>query len=262
MARIVLTAVLVVLLNVLVGCGSADSGRSQLRPRLGTSLDTAPAVEVGKAAAEVDIVEQMAVSRQAYRQGLLMLIDHYTKAGSNMKLQWAKKELAALEAMPRYNYIIEAVVAGPNLKAAASIPEADQLYDEAVKIHKKAKKLLLVKNDNQLRLALDKYNQVIKKHPSSDKIDDAAFKAGEICEYFRDYSFALVYFKRTYQWDPETSYPARFRAAFILDKRLHRRGEALELYQQAIETEGKHEKYRNWKQFAEKRIGELTKIDE
>lgn len=258
MARIVLTTALIVLLNVLVGCNSADKGRGQLKaPRIAA----APVVEVGSAA-EADIIEQVAINRQAYQRALEMLVEHYRKTGNNMKLQWANKELAALSAMPQYNYIIEASIAGPDLKASASIPEADELYKEAVGLHKKANKLVLVKNNRLLRLALDKYNQVIRKHPASDKIDDAAFKAGEIYEYFNDHSIALVYFQRAYQWYAATPYPARFRAAMILDRHLHRRSEALELYQQAVETEGKQGKYSNWKQWAEKRIGELTKTAE
>jgi len=258
MARIVLTAVLIVLLNVLVGCGGADKGRGQLKVKRRAA---APVVEVSSAV-EVDIIEQVAVNRQAYQGALQMLVEHYNKTGNNMKFQWAKKELKALNTMAQYNYIVEASMAGPDLKAIASIPEADELYKEAVALNKKANKLVLIKDKGLLRLALDKYNQVIRKHPASDKIDDAAFKAGEIYEYFKDYSIALVYFQRTYQWDPATPYPARFKAAAILDRKLHRRSEALELYRQAVETEGKNAKYRNWKESAEKRIGELTKTVE
>jgi tetratricopeptide (TPR) repeat protein len=106
-------------------------------------------------------------------------------------------------------------------------------------------------------LALDKYNQLIRKHPSSDKIDDAAFKAGGIYEHFKDYTIALLYYQRAYQWNPKTPYPAKFKAAFMLDKRLHRRAEALELYQQALQKEEKQ--HIDWRRFAEKRVRELTK---
>ncbi len=255
MTRIVLTTALIVLVNVLVGCGSADKGRGQLKPPRG---QVAPSVEV-RGAAEADLIEQVSVNRQAYQRALEMLREHYRKTGNNMKLRWAEKELEALGKMPQYNYIVEAAAAGPDLKAAASIPEADALYDEAVELHKQAKKLLLFKDHTQLRQALDKYNEVIRKHPASDKIDDAAFKAGEIYEYFKDYSIAVVYFKRAFQWNKDTPYPARFKAAFILDQKLHNRAEALELYQQALETEGKSEKFSSWKEFAERRVGELTK---
>jgi len=262
MARIVCTGILIVLLNVLVGCQDVDKGRGQLLPS-NTRQNLGPASVINIAdTSEVDIVEQMAVNRQAYRQGLELLAGYYMRTGNNMKLEWAQKELEALNTIPKYNYIIEANVAPANLKVSASIPEADDLYYQAVDIDKEAGALPILKNEDQLRLALEKYNEVIRKHPSSDKIDDAAFRAGVIYEYFKDYSIALLYFKRAYQWDPDTIHPARFRAARILDKNLHRNAEALQLYQQAVKIEGQYEKYREWKEFAEKRIRELQKLDE
>lgn len=255
MARTILTAVLIVLLNVLVGCKAVDSGRSQLVP---AQIGSAPIIKAATGS-EADIVEQVAVNRQAYQEGLELLVKHYTRTGNNMKWMWAKKELAALDAMPQYKYIIEAEVAGQSLKASTSIPEADNLYNDALQLEKRAKRLVIIKDENRLRLALDKYNQLIRKHPSSDKIDDAAFKAGGIYEYFKDYTIALLYYKRTYQWDAGTIHPARFKAAFVLDRRLHRRAEALKLYQQAVKREGLKKSY---KEFAEKRIEELTKSGE
>ena len=261
MARIVLTVALVVLLSVLAGCASVDSGRAQLVAVGAKQSTEAVAIKVA-GAGETDIVEQVAVNRQAYRQGLELLKKHYTKTGNNMKLLWAKKELASLDAMPQYNYIIEAGVAGPNLKASTTIAEADELYKEGLGLERKAGPLPLLKNEELLRLALDKYNQLIRKHPSSDKIDDAAYRAGIIYEHFRDYTIALLYYQRTYQWDADTVYPARFKAAFVLDKRLHRRDEALALYQQAVKAIKKEGEHQEWKEFAEKRIRTFTESGE
>jgi tetratricopeptide (TPR) repeat protein len=262
MARNVCTLVLIILLGVLVGCQGVDKGRGQLVPQ-GRRQALGPASVVNIAdTSEADLVEKMAVNRQAYRQGLELLAGYYMRTGNNMKLEWAQKELAALNTMPKYNYIIEANVAPANLKVSASIPEADDLYYEAQEMDKGAGKLPVLKNENQLRLALEKYNQVIREYPTSDKIDDAAYNAGVIYEYLNDYSIALLYYKRTFQWDPDTPYPARFRAARVLDKNLHRNDEALQLYQQAVKTEGQFEKYREWRDFAEKRIRELQKLDE
>ena len=262
MARIVSTALVIVLLNVLVGCRDVDSGRSQIVPT-GVRRTVGPGgvVDITKVG-ETDLVEQMAVNRQAYRQSLELLLGYYTRAGNNMKLQWAKKELEALITMPKYDYIPEAPVARSDLQGGTSIPQADDVYYDAVELDKKAGPLSILRNENLLRLALDKYKELISKYPSSDKIDDAAYKAGEICEYFKDYSIALLYYKRSYQWDPETTYPARFRSARILDKYLHRNAEAVELYQQAIATEGKYDKYREWREFAQERLSVLQKIDE
>jgi tetratricopeptide (TPR) repeat protein len=261
MARIVCTGVLIVLLSVLVGCQGVDTGRGQRIP-YSVRQSYGPGKVLNADASEADIVEQMAVNRQAYRQGLGLLAEYYKKSGNNMKLRWAEKELAALNSMPKYNYIIEAVIARPDQKPTASIPEADDIYYDALELEKKAGPLPILKNENTLRLALGKYNQLIREHPSSDKIDDAAYKAGVIYEDFKDYSIALLYYERAYQWDPDTIYPARFRAARVLDKNLHRYAEALELYQQAVKIEARFDKYRQWKEYAERRIRELQKVDE
>jgi tetratricopeptide (TPR) repeat protein len=250
MAKTTLTVVLlIVLLNVLVGCHGVDSGRSQLLP---APMKTVPVLEAG----EADIIEQMSINRLAYRQYLESLVAHYKKTGNNMKLGWAKNELKKVNKIPQYNYIIEASVAGPNLKAKDSIIIANYMYDEALRLEKRAKRLILITNEDLLRVALDKYNQLIRKHPSSDKIDDAAYRAGGIFEYFKDYTIALLYYQRAYQWNPATIHPARFKAAYVLDEYLHRRAEALDLYEQAVEKENLR---KNDKKFAEKRIIELIK---
>jgi len=252
MARAILTALLIVLLNVLVGCKGADSGQSQLVP---TAVKEAigPGEQAGEAG-ENDLVEQMVVNRRAYRQSIEQLVEHYNKAGDNMKYTWAQRELSAIDAMPQYNYIIEAGVAGPDLKVGTRIPEADYMYMDAERLDKKARMLMVVSNEDMLREALDKYNEVIRKHPTSDRIDDAAYQAAEIYEYFKDYTIAILYYQRCYQWNPDTTYPARFRAAFILDRRLHRIAEALEAYKEVVKTANDHYQ----KKYAEKRIKEIS----
>ena len=138
MAKTILTAVLIVLLNVLVGCSGVDSGRSQLSA---TYPGTAPVVSMADAG-ETDLIEQVALNRQAYRQGLELLIKYYTRMGNNMKLQWAKKELVGLDSVIQYNYIVEAETKA-NLKADTSISEADALYDEALQIEKRPQRSFL-----------------------------------------------------------------------------------------------------------------------
>lgn len=253
MARIILTGVLVILLNVLVGCNGADSGKGQLVPS-GVAGSTTSVVATDTAS-EADAVEQTIINRSAYRQGLESLIRRYGQTGDNMKLAWAQKELAALDAIPKYNYIIEAGVAGPNLKATNLILEADFMYKQALEYESKAGGLVVIKDENLLRLALNQYNQLIRKHPSSDKIDDAAYRAAGIYEHFRDYSIALVYYQRAYQWDQNNPYPARFKAAYILDRKLHRRAEAVPIYQQALKSDRLSDNYRN---FAKNRLQEIT----
>ena len=68
MARAILSVVLVVLLNILVGCNDVDNSSAKLMlVRTKTPLGPVAAIEVAKAG-ETDIVEQMVANRQAYRQ--------------------------------------------------------------------------------------------------------------------------------------------------------------------------------------------------
>ena len=254
MARTILTVLLIVASIILVGCVDGESGKLQLRP---LRLDTLEDSE--QTATETDLVEQIISSRMKYRQGMEAIVKHYTEAGDYMKLRWAQKELCALSVMPQYNYIVEAGLAGPGLKATESIAEADDLYNYAVLLEENGKGFLIFRDENKLRLALDNYNKLIRKYPTSDKIDDAAFKAGGIHEAFQDYLIAVLYYKRAFQWDPQTEHPAMYKAAYILDRRLHRQAqEALELYKEAVRNENLS---LNYMDFAEWRIEELTKSD-
>jgi tetratricopeptide (TPR) repeat protein len=107
-------------------------------------------------------------------------------------------------------------------------------------LYRQAGGLLVVFNDAKLRQALGVFNEVIQKYPSSDKIDDAAYHAGLIYEHLKDYELAAVYFQRTFQWNEATPYPARFRAAQVMDQKLRMRKEALALYKLAVEKESRY----------------------
>jgi tetratricopeptide (TPR) repeat protein len=267
MARIVRTWALIGLLTVCIGCQESNSGRSQIIPSSPQQTVTTASVVDFSDTSEADLVEKMAVSREAYRQGLGVLEAYYARVGNYEKQQWARRELQSFDTMTKYDYILSPEFSMPNRRPIASIPEADRLYLEAEAFEKQAGllpvlDLPILKDDNSLRLALSKYNQLIKMYPSSDKIDDAAYKAGVIYEYFKDYSIALLYYQSAYEWDSDGLYPARFRAARLMDKHLYRKDEALQVYQQAIKTEGRYERYREWREFAEKRIMQLQRLDE
>jgi tetratricopeptide (TPR) repeat protein len=251
MARLVLILTIVALLNLFAGCGDVDTGRARLLAADIRQPHDSTVLTAVADAGESDIVEQVAVNRQAYREGLFLLVGHYEKIGDNMKLIWAQKELSSLDAIPQYNYIVEASIAGPGLKPTDSIAEADELYADAVRLGKKAREFIIIPDDELLRLALGYYNRLIKRYPSSNKVSDAAFRAGEIYRHFHDYTLAVLYYQRAYQWDPRTANPARFRAAHTLDQKLHRRAEALDIYKQAVEKESQ---FTEWKIYAEKRI--------
>ncbi len=258
MTRIVTTAAVIVLLTVLVGC-EANTGTSQKLPGRSNTYMTDPnkPLAVATSANEIDLVEKMAANRQAYQRSLEGLIQYYSASGNHDKTTWAKQELTALNQIPQYQYLIEAQVMPATLKASESIAAADQLFAEAKKLEDQAGVIPLaaLKDEELLRAALRKYGELISKYPTSDKIDDAAYKMARIHEGFRDFTIALMFYQRAYQWDAATPYPARFRAADILDRKLHRRAEALVVYQEAIAKEGR---YIDLRLMAERRVQELN----
>ncbi len=263
MTRTVITASVVALLIVTTGCRPSDPSLSRRLPQRTTYSSPATtgdaATEVTSSTDEIDLVEQVAAHRRAYRQSLVLLAQHYNVVGDNRKLRWAEEELRSLDRMPQYRYIIDAEVLPPTLTASERIPAADTLYLDAVETQREAEPIGILKDEELLRVALDKYNQLIRRYPTSDKIDDASHRMGGIYEYFKDYEIALLCYQRAYQWNPDTPYPARFMAAQILDKRLHRRAEALELYQEAVLREAK---FQDWKSYGERRIKELSQAVE
>ena len=256
MKHAILSTMLIVFLTTLTGCILPDNEkRFMVEPPEPVILQTTPA----SAVAEAGMAEKLATKRLAYRQELEALEAYYKNSGNNIKLEWVQKELASIDSAPRYRYIIEAEVAGQNLKAKEAIPEADRIFDKAMKNYRRAQRWVVIASKKRLRLALAGFNKLIKEYPTSDKIDDAAYRAGRIHEHFKDYTIAVLYYKRAFQWDSETIYPARFRAARLLDIHLQQRTEALRLYKEAIENEAEHKEF---VETAKERIKELTATSE
>ena len=99
---------------------------------------------------------------------------------------------------------------------------------------------------------------MIRRYPSSDKIDDAAFYCGEIHkEYLKDQEpIAVRWYERAFTWNPQTPHPARFQAAVTYDFRMHERARALELYHGVLDVETEN---KSNVAFASRRIYELTR---
>ncbi len=203
-------------------------------------------------ASEVDLVEQVASDRQAYRQNLEILAAYYVTTGNEMKSKWAKREL---DSLMQYRYLMAAEVGHADLRATESIESADILFEEAMKLYKDAGGLVVIIDETKLKAALSKFNLIISQYPTSDKIDDAAYRGGRIYDHLGDYEIAVVYYQRTFQWNDQTPWPARFRAANTLDKKLRMRKEALSLYRLAYEFE---KQYDANTEYAAKRIKEIS----
>ena len=257
MARIVSTIVLITLLSVLVGCEGPSPESARIVP---TSLRRST-VAPPAGSSEVDLAEEMAINREAYQKSLELLIGYYNRTGNNTKLVRARKELQSFQLMTKYYYISEPILATGVLKATTSIAAADDLYYDALEFEKSGRRIPGLPNENKLRLALKNYNLIIREHPTSDKVDGAAYKAGVIMEDFNDYVVALEYHRSAYKSDPEIIHPARFHAARILDTKMHRYADALVLYHEAVRVEARFDKYRQWRVYAEDRIRDIEKLN-
>lgn len=221
---------------VLFGCNEQRRYSSIYTENIETAADiTAPPT-----AREVDLVEDLSEKRIAYLESLKTLRAYYEQTGNHQKSGWANRELELFGQSPQYTYIAVGQIASENLRATDSIPEADELFAEARRLYRSARLLALVGDKPKLRQALSMFNELINTYPTSDKIDDAAYKAGVIYQAFGDDRLAVTYYKRAFQWNSDTPYPARFKAARLMDLRLGLKADALELYKYAIENEGRY----------------------
>lgn len=225
--------------------------------RTHTALATADTIRLADTT-EVDLVEALARARQNYRHYLTALRQYYLDKGYYDKARWAERELTDLRRVQTYRYLSDAELPGPDLRPIDAIPAADALFEDAMNYMRQGEIKLLpgIYDQEKLKIALEKFNELIRRYPTSDKIDDAAFYAAEIYkEYFNDNLRAVRYYERAWQWNPDITLPARFQAAVVYDHRLHDRAKALELYQEVLRKETFNESN---VRYAAARIRELT----
>ncbi|UCG17423.1 MAG: hypothetical protein JSV19_05215 [Phycisphaerales bacterium] len=207
---------------------------------------------------ETDLVEELMLARRAYHLSLAALHALYCERGDPTTQQWVKQELADARRIQPFSYLDDAGIPGGWLRPEESIPEADALFERAYARMREGGHGVPVFYREEIMLdALDMMRQVIYQHPTSDKIDDAAFYIGEIHkEYLKDQSeIAVQWYERAWTWDPHTPHAARFQAAVVYDYRMHDRARALELYHAVLE----HETFnRSNVPFAKERIRQLT----
>jgi hypothetical protein len=204
-------------------------------------------------APEVNAVKRAINARNEYRASLEALRGLYSNNGDTEKLRWVEDEIRQYHRVPKHAYVLDLDVPGPGLRAEQNIPAANELYRRAMEYKDRGFGNDFV--DNQIRAEL-LLQQLINQYPTSNKIGDAAYQLGDVYESraYRQFRRAAAYFERCFQWNPNTSFDARLRAARLHDKALNERGKAIELYKSVTvhDTDAKRV------QEAQRRLNELN----
>jgi TolA-binding protein len=207
----------------------------------------------GAGASDIELVERLLAARRDYQTTLEQLRAYYTTAGDIERGRWAEEELRQFHRMAKQAYRLELDVPPPTLQAAYNVPEANELYRRALAFKDRGWGNDYI--DNQRRAEL-LFQQILTSYPQSDKIDDAAYQLGDIYESkaYRQYRRAAAYYERCVQWNPNTQYDARLRAARLYDRQLNERTRAIELYREVTT----HETDPKRLQEASKRLADLS----
>jgi tetratricopeptide (TPR) repeat protein len=225
-------------------------------PACGQSPAQAPpggSGQPGQPPSDLDKVERVLAARREYQIALEMLRTHYIQVQDPERARWAEDELVQFHRILKQPYRLELDVPPPSLKAAYNIPEANELYRRAM-VYKDKGWGGNDYVDNQRRAEI-LFQQILTNYPQSDKIDDAAYQLGDIYESrpYRQYRRAAQYYERCFQWNPNTQFDARLRAARLYDRYLQERTRAVELYREIVTHETDPKRIDE----AEKRIREL-----
>jgi hypothetical protein len=193
-----------------------------------------------KPASEIELVERVLAARRDYQNALEQLRSYYVAAGDVERARWAEEELRQFHRIGKQAYRLELDVPPPTLQALYNVPEANELYRRAMTFKDKGWNTGWGTDyvDNQRRAEL-LLQQMLSNHPQSDKIDDAAYMLGDLYEgkAYKQYPRAAQYFERCFQWNPNTQFDARLRAARLYDKLLQDRNRAVELYREVTTHE-------------------------
>jgi hypothetical protein len=210
--------------------------------------------EAGKSSgADLELVQRVMGARKEYQKSLEGLRLHYDKVGDLEKKKWAEEELRQYHRIPKQAFRLELVVPPPTLQGHTNVPEANKMLTWALSFKDKGFNTDYIDNQRRAEILLQ---DVLTKYPHCDKISRAAFYLGDIYESkaYKQYRLAAEFYLRCYQWNPNTHFDARMRAARLFDYEVKDRAKAIELYRE-ITT---HETDPKTIQEAQKRIAELS----
>lgn len=200
------------------------------------------------------LVKRVIDARKEYRDSLWKLRQHYYQTKNEKKLKMVEEELRQFHLMIKQAYIPELDVAVDSVQGTKNVPEANELFRKAL-FYKTKGGYGDTFVENQHRAEVQ-FQLILEKYPDCDKIGDVAYQLGQIYEGrgFQQSDRAVIYYERSWQWNPQGRTDARLRAARLYDRQLKQRDQALRLYNE-VRT---HDINPAHVEEAEKRIAELT----
>ncbi len=203
---------------------------------------------------DLEIVERLLAARKEYQVTLEALRAQYIGTGDVERARWAEEELVQYHRINKYPFRLELVVPPPTLQGNYNIPEANELYRQAMKFKDHGYGQDYIDNQHRAELLLQ---QLLTNYPQSDKISDAAYQLGDIYESkpFRQYDHAAIYFERCFQWNTKTHFDARLRAARLYERNVNERSHALEIYRDIVTRETDPKRVEE----AQRKVTELSK---
>jgi len=185
---------------------------------------------------DLEMVEHLLAARKEYQTSLEGLRAHYIGTGDVERGRWAEEELIQFHRINKYPFRFELMVPPPTLQGKYNIPEANELYRQAISYKDHGYNQDYIDNQHRAELL---FQQLLTNYPQSNRISDTAYQLGDIYESkpFRQYDHAAIYFERCFQWNPGTHFDARLRAARLYERKQSERGHALEIYRDMVTHE-------------------------
>ncbi len=120
-------------------------------------------------------------------------------------------------------------------KIGKEIPAANALFENAQMLRTSMNP---IKRRERHFKALKRYQDIIDKHPESDKVELANYWAGKIHEgiYYKKHSKAAEYYRKVWERNPDTQTDARWRTAVITEKIIKDFDKAIEAYQRVVDN--------------------------
>ena len=208
---------------------------------------------------KVLLIEEVIRARREYLRAAVDLRAMYKDRKDKARTMHVQEMLDRFNPIYTYLYYLEAEIPPATLRAETTVVAADMAFDKAMKVYDEGTNLLRnikpsVRHKQRLA-ALKAFRDLVDAYPKSNKIGRCAYYIGEIYRRYDEWTRALVWFDRAWQWDAGLTEPTRFRAADIYHAQSNRK-KAIEYYRLSLKHEKSHPQLM---EYARERLEYLTR---